>query len=58
MTYRAPLILYFLLIFIHDSLASNDLLEEIQKQNNILNVDEAFVLKKILATKCLYLVGI
>ena len=45
MTYRAPLILYFLLIFIHDSLPSNDLLEEIQKQTNILNVNEALSLK-------------
>ena len=51
MTYRAPLILYFLLIFIHGSLASNDLLEEIQKQNNILNVDEAFMLKENIGDK-------
>ena len=44
MNVKAPILLYFLLIFSHGSLFSDDLLEIIKKQNDILSPDKAFKL--------------
>ena len=43
MSSRAYSLLYFLLIFIHGNLFSNDLLDELSKQVDILSVEDAFM---------------
>ena len=43
MSSRASYLLYFLLIFIHGNLLSNDLLDQLSKQEDILSAQDAFI---------------
>ena len=43
MSSKASYLLYFLLIFIHGNLFSNDLLDQLSKQEDILSAQDAFV---------------
>ena len=43
MSSKASYLLYFLLIFIHGNLFSNDLLDQLSKQEDILSAQDAFI---------------